>query len=87
MAESWSFSISGKSLRVGFFVFLNKAPRHQIHTFQSSLHRKAGILTLIQHDEPENLSTALLSNITQHLKEKRKREQKNKKNHHVAQLP
>lgn len=63
------------------FFFVNKALRHQIHTFQSSLHREAGILTLIQRDEPENLSTdpTLLSNISTNLKEKRERENERKK--------
>lgn len=85
MAESWSLSICGKSQHVGIFFFffiLYKASRHQIHTFQSSLHREAGILTLIQSDEPEKLSTdpTLLSNIATNLKEKKRERTNEKKN-------
>lgn len=89
MAESWSLSISGKNQHVGDFFFLpfslfSKAPRHEIHTFQSAPHREAGILTLIQRDEPEKLSTdpTLLSNKSTNLKKTeserdRTKEQKN----------
>lgn len=58
------------------FSLFSKAPRHEIHTFQSALHREAGILTLIQRDEPEKLSTdpTLLSNKSTNLKKQRARE-------------
>lgn len=65
-----------------YYFFLNKDSRDQIHTFQSSLHREAGILTLIQRDEPEkplNRSNTSVKHIHKFKRKKRERERERMK--------